>query len=125
MPKLLPAIPPATQIETMPAAATAMLVGRSVSLPAQKAAMQAKATRVWPLPLVTAATPPAMAITPSATGRPRARYRGRTSTAIHASRARPTAEKQAICTACCAAECGGLIRARMPITANAVTRISQ
>ena len=101
------------------------MVGTSVSLPAQKAAMQAKATRVWPLPLVAAATPPAMAITPSATGRPRDRYRGRTSTAIHASRARPTAEKQAICAARCAAECGGLIKARMPITANAVTRISQ
>ena len=101
------------------------MVGRSVSLPAQKAATQAYATRVWPLPLVTAATPPAMAITQSATGRPQARYRGHTSAAIHASRARPTAEKQAICVACCAAECGGLIRARMPITANAVTRISQ
>jgi len=109
----------------MPAAATVMLVARSVSLPAQKAAMQAKATRVWPLPEVAAATPPAMAITPSAAGRPRARYRGDTSAAIHASRLRPTAAKQAICTACCAAECGGLIRARMPITANAVTRISQ
>ena len=109
----------------MPAAATAMLVGRSVSLPAQKAAMQAKATRLWPLPAVTAATPPAMAITPNATGRPQARYRGDTSAAIHASRARPTAAKQAICTARCAAECGGLIRARKPITANAVTRISQ
>src|SRR6202046_3585803 len=66
-----------------------------------------------------------MAITPSATGRPRARYRGHTSAAIHASKVRPTTEKQAICTACCAAEWGGLIRARMPITANPVSRISQ
>src|ERR1700733_10908909 len=64
-------------------------------------------------------------MTPSAAGRPQARYRGHTSAAIHTSKVRPTTEKQAICTACCAAECGGLIRARMPITANPVSRISQ
>ena len=42
---------------------------------------------------------------------------------IGAGRSEPT--KQATCTACCAAECGGLTRARMAITANPATRISQ
>ena len=57
----------------MPATATAMAVGSSVSVPAAMAATAAKATRLWPPPEVTATRPPAAAITPSAMGRPQVR----------------------------------------------------
>ena len=54
-----------------------------------------------------------------------ARYRGDTSATITpAGPGRPPRSRRSV-PACCAAECGGLISARMPITANALTRSSQ